>query len=333
MNFETQLQEKIYLAQCYGTIEPIEYMVPYPNLGSLVEGQNIKLADKTWYTPHDITYGQLLNRIRKTANWLLDHGIGNNDYVLLLNCPSPEAEILAYAVWTLGAIVVLAGDDDPEGVLAAIKPKLIVGEADENFENLEIIAVGADLKAYPGAAGNYPIELGTRWQAALDQDALVFWQSGRGIRLSHYNLLVNANGVRIVMETDNYDSLRINLPTNSTAWVILQTLLPVYTGIEWDPEEGLLTIGYPRQYENMDFLINFRWWKPLNQEIPELTIVPEATAVILIDEDIVPMLEVDRCETGSLCLSGHTVMQGYLDDHSNAQVFTNGWLKLSVPGE
>ncbi|MBT7424405.1 MAG: hypothetical protein HN782_09375, partial [Candidatus Marinimicrobia bacterium] len=46
----SDLKEKIYQAQCLGNIQPIEHMVPYPNLRALVDGQNIKYGQKLVYT-------------------------------------------------------------------------------------------------------------------------------------------------------------------------------------------------------------------------------------------------------------------------------------------
>ena len=36
------LKSRIYKAQTIGNVEPIEHMIPYPNLRSLIDGQNIK---------------------------------------------------------------------------------------------------------------------------------------------------------------------------------------------------------------------------------------------------------------------------------------------------
>ena len=41
----SDLEKRIYQAQCIGNVEPIEHMVPYPNLRSLVDGQNIKYGE------------------------------------------------------------------------------------------------------------------------------------------------------------------------------------------------------------------------------------------------------------------------------------------------
>ena len=43
------LQKRIYQAQCIGNVEPIEYMIPYPNTHALIEGQNIKFAEQVIY--------------------------------------------------------------------------------------------------------------------------------------------------------------------------------------------------------------------------------------------------------------------------------------------
>ncbi len=331
MNSKQELDQLIYQAQCYGSVEPIEYMVPYPNLGSLVEGQNIKLADQIWYAPNRLSYAELSRRVRRTVNWLLEAGITNQDRVLLLNCPSPEAEILSYAIWTIGAVLLLLGDGDIQGAVEATDPKLVIGQLDEEVNGVKSVITGKETTQYPKLAEAYSESISHRRQARLDEDAAIFWNEGKGIRLSHYNLLVNTNGVRIVLELDNFSKLRINLPSDSTAWIVLQALLPVYTGIVFSPNKGDISIGYPRQFEKLDFLVNFRWWKPLEQGISELLVVPEASAIIQVDDDIIPLLEVDRRIAGHLCLSGHSVMQGYLDDDFNNQVFIDGWLKLPTP--
>ena len=51
----TDLQKRIYKAQCIGNVEPIEYMIPYPNTHALIEGQNIKFAEQVIYEQGNIT--------------------------------------------------------------------------------------------------------------------------------------------------------------------------------------------------------------------------------------------------------------------------------------
>ena len=43
---KSDIEKKIYQAQSIGNVEPIEYMVPYPNTSALIEGQNIKFSEQ-----------------------------------------------------------------------------------------------------------------------------------------------------------------------------------------------------------------------------------------------------------------------------------------------
>ena len=49
------LHNRIFQAQCFGNVEPIEFMVPYPNIFSLVEGENIKFEKSILYSDISIT--------------------------------------------------------------------------------------------------------------------------------------------------------------------------------------------------------------------------------------------------------------------------------------
>ena len=40
------IKTRIYNAQCIGNVEPIEYMIPYPSMRSLIEGQTIKFSNE-----------------------------------------------------------------------------------------------------------------------------------------------------------------------------------------------------------------------------------------------------------------------------------------------
>ena len=41
------ISDRIYNAQCLGNIEPVEYIVPYPNIFSLLEGENVKFGNNS----------------------------------------------------------------------------------------------------------------------------------------------------------------------------------------------------------------------------------------------------------------------------------------------
>ena len=52
---DLDIKSRIYQAQCIGNVEPIEYMIPYPSMRSLIEGQNIKYAEQIIIKDRNIT--------------------------------------------------------------------------------------------------------------------------------------------------------------------------------------------------------------------------------------------------------------------------------------
>ena len=52
---DIELKQRIYNAQCIGNVEPIEYMIPYPSMRSLIEGQNIKYGNQLIIKSDNIT--------------------------------------------------------------------------------------------------------------------------------------------------------------------------------------------------------------------------------------------------------------------------------------
>ena len=74
----TDLQQRIYQAQCLGNVEPIEHMVPYPNLRALVDGQNVKYGKKMVYADLGLTSDKVYRLAQQTANWLISEGISGH---------------------------------------------------------------------------------------------------------------------------------------------------------------------------------------------------------------------------------------------------------------
>ncbi|MFH1852339.1 MAG: AMP-binding protein [Candidatus Neomarinimicrobiota bacterium] len=325
MTCQKSLQDRIYQAQCYGSVEPIEYMVPYPNLGTLVEGQNIKFAAEIWYHPQQLSYADLLQQINRTANWLVSRGITNHDRVCLADCPTPQAEILALAIWLTGASVLLVGPDDIPAAVKDCRPKLLIGRGEVAGINLEFISIGKTAAQYPGCAAGSPATFRHHHKAQLNDEALVCWKADRGIRLSHYNLLVNANGTLKLIPLPPKTVLQIKLPADSTAWAVLQAILPLYAGIGMSPDKGDLHIASGAAGP-ADFRLDF---SGTGKNAPNLIrIIPEATAVTAVGENTVHMTRIETTANGKLRISGHSVMLGYTNGALNEQAFTEDGLEL-----
>ena len=133
----SDLKKRIYQAQCIGNVEPIEHMVPYPNLRSLVDGQNIKYGEKMVYADLNLTSDKIYRLAQQTANWLVAEGIKPKDRILIDKLPFPQTEILAFGIWTLGASMVITGDGDLVGAKKTISPAIVISAETDYFKKIK----------------------------------------------------------------------------------------------------------------------------------------------------------------------------------------------------
>ena len=80
---DLNMKEKIYQAQCVGNVEPIEYMIPYPSMRSLIEGQNIKFSKQLIFSNLSITNYEFYILVQKTAKWLLEMDIKPKSRIII----------------------------------------------------------------------------------------------------------------------------------------------------------------------------------------------------------------------------------------------------------
>ena len=308
---KTNLEKRIYEAQCYGNVEPIEYMTPYPNLHALIEGQNVKYKDHLLYHDLNITNEDFFKLVQKSAHWLKASGVEPQDRVFMTDLAFPWAECIAFAVWTVGGTLVISNQEDIQTAISHCKPKYTV-QPDTNVEK-EIDAFNE--------------QFDPDFKPNLQDEALIYWTKGKGIRLSHYNLLVNANGVQKKLDLFEQDTYLIQLKSDSTAWVVLQAILPLYTGAGIASKKSKITIGLPNQFNSADYIIDFDWTKLKNTTPPRLFITPENTAIVSVGSSPVHMTKFEL-KNQDLWLSGHSVMMGYLDKKESENIFIDGSLIL-----
>ncbi|HCI16956.1 MAG: hypothetical protein HN927_07705 [Candidatus Marinimicrobia bacterium] len=303
----TGLKQNIYNAQCIGNVEPIEYMVPYPNLRSLVEGQNVKYGEKMVYADLGLTSDKVYRLAQQTANWLVSEGVKPKDRILMDQLPFPQCEILAFGIWTLGASLVLTGDGNLNGANKSAAPVLTITGESNYFKKIK-----------PFSEDHNP-----SFKPLLQHEAMVFWNKGVGIQLSHYNLLVNANGIQHAIDLFEDQTYHINIPPNSMPWVILQTMLPLYTGAPLTSDNPDMRLGI----NEGDFQIRFAWDKLKDTSPPSLYVCNENTAFIAMNKMPIHLTAMDD-DTSPQTITGHSVMMGYLEDALNEKVFTGNSLKI-----
>lgn len=296
----------IYKAQCFGNVEPIEYMVPYPNLRSLAVGQCIKFADGILYKEQEITNNNFLKSINQYSNWLVKRGINRGNKVLIKNLSSPEFDILCYAIWSIGAVLVLS----EEKYINNIEAKMII----DSRSKLDLNQI--NLQSY---------EYVTTSNTLLNDIAVVFYHNGVGIKLSHYNLLINAYGIFKELNILHKNSLKVDIPKNSTTYLVLNTILPLYAGTSITQNDASITFG---QNNDADFQIKFNWEKIESTEPQSLYVLPETTAILAMGNKPNHLLSIKE-ENSLLKINGHSVMMGYTDENKNNDVFKSGSLIIS----
>ena len=304
----SDLKKRIYRAQCIGNVEPIEHMVPYPNLRSLVDGQNIKYGEKMVYADLGLTSDKIYRLAQQTANWLIDKEVKPKDRVLIDKLPFPQTEILAFGIWTLGATIVITGDENLVEAEEAIFPTKTINIETDYFEKIK----------------SFPENHDPTFKPLLQHEAMIYWDKGKGIRLSHYNLLVNANGIQHAIDLFENQTYHVNLEPNSTAWIILQAILPLYAGAPLTANNPDMTIGINKG----DYKICFEWDSLEETSPPSLYVCNENTAFLSMNKSPIHLSAFDN-DTNPTKISGHSVMMGYIDNKLNEKAYLKDSLKIN----
>jgi hypothetical protein len=299
----SDLKNRIYSAQCFGNIEPVEFMVPYPNIFSLVEGQNVKYRDALLYKDLSITNKEFLDLTNRAASWLTSIGGKPESRILLPSLPFPYSEIMAFGIWNLGGTVVLINDKNP--------PKR------KDFEYLNLVSSKVDIQRELSKSNPNFIP---KFRSNLLDEAMIFLENNNGIQLSHYSLLVNANGVKTALGLKRGSSIKTNISPNTIAWVILQAILPFYTGTAITHKKADTTFSLPGQFQNPDYLIQPEWDSIEKTDPPTLYLLSENGGILTINDNPIHLTDF-KTDNKKLVISGHSVMMGYVDDAKNETCF------------
>ena len=303
----TELKKRIYQAQCIGNVEPIEYMVPYPNLRALIEGQNIKYGKKMVYADHGISSDKIYRMAQQAANLFVSLGLKPGERIMIQALPFPESEIAILGAWTLGSSLVFTGDGDFNGAIKHAKPNLIITKEMKFLEQIR----------------KFSDEFSPNVKAFLEDEAVVFWLEGKGIRLSHYNILVNTNGIQHSVDLYEDQFFDIEIEPNSLPWVILKVVLPLYSGAPICKSKADITFGLDKS----DYIIKYDWDSISGSLSNELNVCNENSGFISIGTEPIHLTGINDLEKPT-AINGHSVMMGYLDENENQKVFKNGKLLI-----
>jgi hypothetical protein len=306
-----ELSDRIYQAQCMGNIEPIEFMVPYPNIYSLIEGENIKYGHRVLFTDYNLTNKDFLRLVHQGANWLRENGLQAKERVFIHDLEYPMAEIIAFSIWAYGATVILASSTLAKKDLNGIKPSFVVNAT--NCPSIESLT-------------NYSTEFMPTFRPALLHEALIYCVADKIIQLSHYNLLVNTNGLKKYLGLNRDDTFLVKLAPESTAWAVLQLILPLYAAASITSNNPKIIFGIEGQFDNPNYIIKMEWTK-ISKEKNNIFILPENTAILCIGNKPIHMTTIEK-RNKNMKINGHSVMMGYMNENNNEAVFRNNGMMI-----
>ena len=305
---KTDIKTKIYSAQCIGNVEPIEYMTPYPSMRSLIEGQTIKFSDQMMNEISNITNQDFFDLVMQTSNWLQSIGIEPKQRVIVPELEYLECQILLFGIWNMGCSAVFTQGQSIENIDKRIVDAQTVRLNESLFDTIK----------------TYSNKYLAKHKPLLSDEAILSFEKESGIRLSHYNLLINVNGIQKAIGLKSRTSFHCDLRTGSICWIIFQAILPVHCGLIYNNKNPELTIGESGKDYNLRHDLNNLSSFSSN----DIAICIENTAALSINGEPIHLSDYDMLNDG-IRVRGHSVMMGYLDDEINEVAFENSGLKVS----
>ena len=304
---KTDIKTKIYSAQCIGNVEPIEYMTPYPSMRSLIEGQTIKFSDQIMDEISNITNQDFFDLVMQTSNWLQSIGIEPKQRVIVPELEHLECQILLFGIWNMGCSAVFTQGQS-------------IGKIEKRIVNAQTVRLNESLF---DTIKTYSNKYLAKHKPLLSDEAILSFEKESGIRLSHYNLLINVNGIQKAIGLKGRTRFHCDLRTGSICWIIFQAILPVHCGLIYNNKNPELTIGESgKDYNLRNDLNNLSSFSS-----NDIAICIENTAALCINGGPIHLSDYDMLNDG-IRIRGHSVMMGYLDDEINEVAFENGGLKV-----
>ena len=304
---KTDIKTKIYSAQCIGNVEPIEYMTPYPSMRSLIEGQTIKFSDQLMDEISNITNQDFFDLVMQTSNWLQSIGIEPKQRVIVPELEHLECQILLFGIWNMGCSAVFTQGQSIGKIEKRIVDAQTVRLNESLFDNIK----------------TYSNKYLAKHKPLLGDEAVLSFEKESGIRLSHYNLLINVNGIQKAIGLKGRTRFHCDLRTGTICWIIFQAILPVHCGLIYNNIKPELTIGESGKDYNLRHDLNNLSRFSSN----DIAICIENTAALSINGRPIHLSDYDMLNDG-IRIRGHSVMMGYLDDEINEVAFENGGLKV-----
>ena len=300
-----QPNSPIYKAQTVGNIEPIEYMIPYPSTQAIIEGQIIKYKNEKVFKDYGLTNIDFFNSIQKISNWLNDQGVLPKDKVVINDNSFLNSILLLYGLWHIGAIAVFLEKEN-------YSPK--------NKLNAKCLDYSGDLIKVTESHSSHFIP---KYKPLLNDHAVVVVSNDKTVFLSHYGLLVNANGLQKLLNLKQQQSFFCDIKPKTSFWVVICAILPIYAMAIFTSKSPSILLTY----DNIDIEDGFKlredWVNIDNYKVNELSLCKENSAILTLKNNPIHLTDYKIIED-ELWLKGHSLMNRYFE--KDKMVFKDDYL-------
>ena len=301
-------KDLLYKSQTIGNIEPIEYMIPYPSTQALIEGQIIKFKNQIIYKDHNITNMDFYRLIQQTAHWLSEQGIRPKDNVIIEQLQFPQTELILFGLWHLGARGTIFENTDIN-----VDKTLSIKKLNKESNLLEKIS-------------SYSSDFIPEYKALLGETAVNIVSRNGIIFLSHYGLLVNANGLQKALGLKSGSSFYSDLSPVSSSWVVIKAILPIYSGCIYTKADPSIIITFNAVDKSAGYQLRDDWENLDKFKDHHIGVCTENSAAFCIGKEPIHLTDF-KIVGKKLSVKGHSVMNGYLDQ--DKMIFKNGYLIIN----
>lgn len=252
--------DRIRSARAVQGVPSNEPMVPYRNIGDLLERQTDRLEQQCFLVFYsddgqrlELSYREFFELACQTAKYLQSVGIGPGDRIAVMSFNHADVVAQYFGAFLLGAVVVPinAGEDDRRIIftlkdsgaqLAFVRDTYVnrLLELRDQVPDLrKIVQVGAQvtpsLPHYATELKRQPAAFRTTAPPSLDSEALIVYTSGttgnpKGVLLDQYNLLVDAMAIAEWHQLAEDQRVMCVLPLHHVNGIVVSLVTPLYAG-------------------------------------------------------------------------------------------------------
>ncbi len=270
MSISPETEQKIFQAHIVNGINPDDYKVIYKNFFELLQYRVHLHPDREYIVFYDddekrvrLSYKEFAEQVFKTANLLVQNGIGFEDRIATVSHNHINTVIQYFASWVLGATVVpINVSEEAERIkyilessgaklafvkyeyvdkIAAIRneltslEKIFVHGLEEHRTESAAIEKLYSVLVYEDEIEKYKGEFTPDEKVNQETEALIVYTSGttglpKGVVLTQYNLLSDADGITKWHELSAGDKMMCVLPIHHVNGTVVTLITPMYYG-------------------------------------------------------------------------------------------------------